>query len=215
MMPSDGVDTSTRRRVRNGQPSWTGPCSSNVLRISPPFNGGLVAVYDGEQPGRVSCDQKPRRYPMTKPTEHDDDMIMSLLRQGLDQSDPVPPDVTDFATASFSWRTIDAELAQLSYDSTDETSATTVRSTATARVVGFETGAWMIDLEHDAATAELRGQIDPAGRVGVELHVVGAVLATETDDLGRFTFEGVEAGPVAIVIRVDGQEAVKTEWIVL
>jgi hypothetical protein len=33
--------------------------------------------------------------------------------------------------------------------------------------------------------------------------------------MGRFSFEGVEAGPVALVIRVDGDEAVKTEWIVL
>lgn len=152
---------------------------------------------------------------MTKPTEQEEDKIMSLLRRGLDQSDPVPPDVTEFAKASLSWMTIDAELAQLSYDSTDETSVTTVRSTATARIVGFESGEWMIDLEHDAATAELRGQIEPAGRVEVELHLVGAVLATETDDLGRFTFEGVEAGPVAIVLRVDGAETVKTEWIVL
>jgi hypothetical protein len=73
----------------------------------------------------------------------------------------------------------------------------------------------MIDLEHDAATGELRGQIEPAGRLDVELHVIGAVLVTETDEMGRFSFEGVEAGPVALVIRVDGDEAVKTEWIVL
>jgi hypothetical protein len=127
----------------------------------------------------------------------------------------VPTDVTEFAKEALSWRTSDAELAQLSYDSTDETTSTTVRSTASARIVGFETGEWMIDLEHDAATAELRGQIQPARRVEVELHVIGAVLVTEADELGRFSFEGVEAGPVALVIRIDGDEAVKTEWIVL
>jgi hypothetical protein len=38
---------------------------------------------------------------------------------------------------------------------------------------------------------------------------------TETDDLGRFSFDGVEAGPVALVLRVEGDETVKTEWIVL
>jgi hypothetical protein len=152
---------------------------------------------------------------MTKPTDQDDAEIMSLLRRGLDQSDPVPADVIDFAKASLSWRTIDAELAELSYDSTDETSPAAVRSTATARIVGFEAGEWMIDLEHDAATGELRGQIQPAGRLEVELHVVGAVLATVADDLGRFTFRGVEEGPVAVVIRLGGEETIKTEWIVL
>jgi hypothetical protein len=114
-----------------------------------------------------------------------------------------------------SWRTIDAELAQLSYDSIDETTSATVRSTASARIVGFETGEWMIDLEHDAATGELRGQIQPAGQLEIELHVVGAVLVTETDDLGRFSFDGVEAGPVALVLRVEDDQTVKTEWIVL
>jgi hypothetical protein len=152
---------------------------------------------------------------MTKPTDQEDQKIMALLRRGLDQSDPVPSDVTEFAKEALSWRTIDAELAQLSYDSTDEATSNTVRSTASARIVGFETGEWMIDLEHDAATRELRGQIQPAGRLEVELHVVGAVLVTGTDELGRFSFDGIEAGPVALVIRVESGETVKTEWIVL
>jgi hypothetical protein len=152
---------------------------------------------------------------MTNPTDQGEEKIMSLLQLGLQQSDPVPPDVTDFAKAALSWRTIDAELAQLSYDSSDETTSATVRSTASARIVGFEAGEWMIDLEHDLATRELRGQVQPTGRLEIELHVVGAVLVTETDDLGRFSFDGVEAGPVALVLRVEGDETVKTEWIVL
>ncbi len=151
---------------------------------------------------------------MTMPTDREEEKIMALLRRGLDQTDPVPPDVTEFAKAALSWRTIEAELAMLSYDSSEER-ATAVRSTTSARIIGFEAGDWMIDLEHDAATGELRGHIEPVGRLDVELHVIGAVLATETDDLGRFTFEGVEAGPLALVIRVEGGEAVKTEWIVL
>jgi hypothetical protein len=152
---------------------------------------------------------------MTKPTDQEEEKIMSLLQLGLQQSDPVPPDVTDFAKEALSWRTIDAELAALSYDSTEETTSATVRSTAAARIVGFETGEWMIDLEHDAATGLLRGQIQPAGPLEVELHVIGAVLVTETDEMGRFSFDGVDEGPVALVIRVEGEETVKTEWIVL
>ncbi len=49
----------------------------------------------------------------------------------------------------------------------------------------------------------------------VELHLVTRVLTTESDDQGRFEFEGVYNGPVAFVIRIEGEEAVKTEWIVL
>jgi hypothetical protein len=50
---------------------------------------------------------------MTKPTDQEDEKVMALLQRGLEQSDPVPPDVIEFAKAALSWRTIDAELARL------------------------------------------------------------------------------------------------------
>jgi hypothetical protein len=152
---------------------------------------------------------------MTNPTDLEEGKIMALLQRELEQLDPVPPHVTEFAKAALSWRTIDAELAQLAHDSTDPATHPAMKSTASARLVGFETGDWIIDLRHDAGTSELRGRIEPARSVEVQLHLTGAVLTTETDDLGRFTFEGVEAGPVALVIRVAGGESVKSEWIFL
>jgi hypothetical protein len=52
--------------------------------------------------------------------------------------------------------------------------------------------------------------------VTVELHLTGDAIVTDTDDLGRFHFDGVLPGPVSLVFRVPGNlEVVKTEWTVL
>lgn len=152
---------------------------------------------------------------MTPKTPSDDAKVISLLHQALDQADPVPADVIDYAKAAFTWRAIDAELAHLAYDSSIEAIPNGVRSTATARMLSFETGERLIDVEYNAITCRLMGQIEPARVMPVELHLSGTVITTETDDLGRFLFEGVLPGPVALVFRLSTADVVKTEWIVL
>lgn len=102
---------------------------------------------------------------MSESNRQSEDRLMSLLQQGLDEADPVPTDVTDFARAALSWRTIDAELAQLAYDSSEESTSAGVRSAATARMLSFEVGTWMIDIEYNAPAGSLMGQIEPAPRL--------------------------------------------------
>jgi hypothetical protein len=151
---------------------------------------------------------------MTQQNPPTEDRVISLLHKALDEADPVPMEVIDYAKAAFSWRTIEAELAHLAYDSSAE-AINGVRSTATARMLSFETGERLIDVEYNAVTYRLMGQIEPARIMPVELHLSGSVVATQTDDLGRFLFEGVLPGPVAMVFRLSTDEVVKTEWIVL
>ena len=44
---------------------------------------------------------------------YEDDRILELLSRAVDRADPVPEHVTEAARESFTWRTIDAELAEL------------------------------------------------------------------------------------------------------
>ncbi len=153
---------------------------------------------------------------MSESTSHNEDRLLALLREGLDQADPVPADVTDFAKAALLWRSIDAELAGIAYDSGEEATPMGVRSAATARMLSFETDSWTIDIEFNSSTGRLIGQVEPARVLQVELQLAGGVIATETDELGRFTFDGVLPGPVSLIFRAPGDpEVVKTEWIVL
>lgn len=152
---------------------------------------------------------------MSDSANQQEERLLSLLRRGLDQSDRSPADVNEFAKAALSWRTIDADLAQLSYDSSEESNSVSVRGVATSRLLAFEAGELTIDLEHEPLSGHLLGQLEPAGLMTVELHMLDTVLVTESDELGRFSFDGIQSGPFALVIRLEGDEVVKTEWVIL
>ncbi|HEX2403521.1 MAG TPA: hypothetical protein VHM29_02380 [Acidimicrobiia bacterium] len=152
---------------------------------------------------------------MSDSANQHEERLLSLLRTGLGQSDPSPADVSEFAKAALSWRTIDADLAQLSYDSSEDSNSVSVRGVATSRRLAFESGELTIDLEHEPVSGHLLGQLEPAGRMTVELHVLDTVLVSESDELGRFSFDGIRSGPFALVIRLAGDEVVKTEWVIL
>lgn len=153
---------------------------------------------------------------MSENTNPKDEQLLSQLRDALDQADPVPTDVTEFAKAAFSWRDIEAELAEVSYDSSTEDVSTGVRSTATARMLSFEAGRWSIDLEYNEATNRLIGQVEPGQRLTIELHFAGGAIGIYSDEHGRFDFDDVLPGPISLVIRTAGDlEVIKTEWTVL
>ncbi|MFZ0013315.1 MAG: hypothetical protein WAL25_04285 [Acidimicrobiia bacterium] len=144
-----------------------------------------------------------------------DDRILASLRQGLQESDPVPADVAAFAKAAFTWRDIDAELAELDFDSAEEGQPSGVRSSATARMISFQVGKWMLDVEFDQDSGRLIGHITPESQFTVELHTVGALFSVESDDVGRFAAEGISPGPVSMVLHFAGGEVIKTQWVVL
>lgn len=151
---------------------------------------------------------------MSEPRSPGDEELIASLGKGLEESDPVPSDVADFARASFRWRDLDAVLAEISFDSSTE--GAEVRSSTTARVISFEVGRWTIDIEYDEANRRLLGQVDPSGIVSVEIRCGGGAMTTESDDVGRFDFEEVPRGPMSLVVRVSGDlEVIKTEWTVL
>ncbi|MGA9597612.1 MAG: hypothetical protein WBV06_15770, partial [Acidimicrobiia bacterium] len=73
-----------------------------------------------------------------------DDQLLARIAGAL-AADPVPEAVLDAARATFTWRTIDAELASLVFDSADE-GLVGVRSTETARQMTFRTPGVEIEL---------------------------------------------------------------------
>ena len=144
-----------------------------------------------------------------------DEVLLAMLRAGLGESDPVPSDVVAFAKAAFTWRDIDAQLAELEFDSAEEDVPTGVRSATTVRMMSFQAGQWMIDIEYDETAGRLIGATSPPARYSVDLHTSGAKFTTESDDLGRFTADGVAPGPLGMVLRFARGQAVKTQWVVL
>jgi hypothetical protein len=127
----------------------------------------------------------------------------------------VPSDVNEFARAAFAWRDIDAELAELEFDSIEEEVPAGVRSSATARMISFQAGQWMLDIEYDETTQRLLGAISPETAYTLELHTAGAYFTTESDESGRFEAPGVVRGPLSLVLHFHDGPVVKTQWVVL
>lgn len=144
-----------------------------------------------------------------------DAVLIARLRAGLDESDPVPGDVIEFAMAAFTWRDIDAELAELDFDSAESGQEVGVRSSATLRMISFQAGQWMLDIEYDEAAGRLLGVISPETPYRIDLHTSGAFYTTESDATGRFQAEGVIRGPLSLVLRLPDGLVVKTQWVVL
>jgi hypothetical protein len=150
-------------------------------------------------------------------TDHTESRLLELLRRGLESTDPVPTDVTEFAMAALTWRTIDAELAEVAFDSASEDTPSGVRGPGAERMLSFETATLSIDIEYRSSTRRVVGQVAPPQPATVELHHSKGTVTTVADDLGRFSFDDVEPGPVSIVCtsHADEPEVIKTEWTVL
>jgi hypothetical protein len=153
----------------------------------------------------------------------DGDALLSELQGLLARVDPVPPQLLDQVCRSFCWRTVDAELAELSFDSlVDREPALAVRCGDLGlepRMLSFgavvDGGDLSIEVEASAAADRytLVGQIYPAGATAVQVQTGnGGSTEVPVDELGRFFVEPVPRGPVRLRIEHAGR-VVQTTWV--
>jgi hypothetical protein len=161
----------------------------------------------------------------TEHTEDDpDEALLDELRALTGRVDPTPEFVVAAAKASFTWRTIDdelAELAELTYDSAlEEEPAGAVRGPDGPRMLTFEARDITIELEV-TATGEQRsivGQLVPPAAGTVEIRHPGETLTAEVDELGRFSVDGVDQGPASLRLHrraTPDAAPVATDWLAL
>jgi hypothetical protein len=139
----------------------------------------------------------------SRPENEDrDDRLLAALSAASRTLDPVPPSVTEAAKAAFTWRTIDAELAALVYDSAEQELAG-VRGVPARRSLSFEYADVVVDMELDESERTLTGQVAPRAVDWIELHQAdsGAPVRVDADDLGRFRMTGVRPGPFRLLCR--------------
>jgi hypothetical protein len=146
---------------------------------------------------------------------HEDEQLLTELRSALVDVDPVPDGVTAAARDAFGWRTLDAELAALSYDSLlDDKVLAGVRSDGdAARLLTFESPALTVEVE--VGSGRIIGQLVPPQAGEVEVRHAGGSMTVAADAVGRFVANGVPAGPVSLRCRTTDAAAVVTDWIVL
>ncbi len=144
-----------------------------------------------------------------------DDELLATLGRALDAFDPVPPAVKEYSLAGFGWRTIDAELAELVFDSAVAELAG-VRGGEETREITFRAPGVEIEvvvLSED--TRRIVGQLVPPQRAAIELRSAGGDLETiESDDLGRFSFSEVPTGNVSLRCLLADDQTVQTDWVI-
>ena len=119
-----------------------------------------------------------------------DDSLLTALQQALSAREAVPPDFVAAAKDAYAWHSIDAELAQLTYDSwQEEAAAAGLRSeSASIRALSFASAHLSIEIEITGGS--LLGQLIPARPGTVEIQVPDAdTMTIPVDEAGCFTVD--------------------------
>jgi hypothetical protein len=147
----------------------------------------------------------------------EDDALLDELRPLVARLDPVPERVQNAARGAFTWRTIDAELAELARDSALEHELAAGVRAVGGRQLTFESPALTIEIQvtDRDGTQGLIGQLAPPQSATVIVQHAAGRAEVQADELGRFTVDGIARGPVALSFVLADGASVKTEWLAL
>ena len=145
-----------------------------------------------------------------------DDELLAALRDALAAREQVPADFMAAARNAFAWQDIDAELAQLTYDSMrdGELAAASRAEAASIRALTFASANLTIEL--DVAQDTIVGQVVPAqSAVVTVLPRTGGEVAVTADEIGCFSIEPIPLGQFRLRCVTDAGVEVLTGWITL
>jgi hypothetical protein len=157
------------------------------------------------------------------PRTHDEDeTLLAELRRVVAIVDPVPERVRIAARAALDWRTLDAELAELVFDSRVDEPALAIRGSG-PRTLTFEAPGLEIELEAepDDEQGQLRitGQLVPPQSAQIGICTGGGRVLARADERGRFSARGIVPGRMRLRCWLDrapdGGRLVDTAWLVI
>ena len=146
----------------------------------------------------------------------DDDRLLAALGEAVRAARAVPPEFTEAGQAAFTWRTIDAELAALTFDSAAaEPAVPAVRAEeASPRFLTFAGSDLTIKLEIGADS--IIGQIVPAGSGHVDAcPASGPAMTAGIDEIGCFVVRPLPPSPFRLHCHLASGGSVLTTWITL
>lgn len=139
--------------------------------------------------------------------------LLAELRLLASRHDPVPQSAIAAARSAIAWRTLDAELAELTADSSTGVEPAGVRATTDERMLTFRSAGLTLEVEVIDAAGRRRilGQLVPATPARIDVRHPGGTATVEADAVGRFSAGGIVPGPVSLRC-VAGDLAVETDW---
>jgi hypothetical protein len=145
----------------------------------------------------------------------DDEGLLAVIKEALQAERAVPPEFAAAGRSAYAWHNIDAELAELTYDSLDPASVATVRSeTASIRALTFTSDHLTIEMEVNEDS--LLCQLVPTGEGTIEVQTRAGVVATiVVDEIGCFPISPIPPTAFRLRCRTGRGENVVTGWITL
>lgn len=142
----------------------------------------------------------------------DDERLLAELGVALRAEAEVPARFVEAGKAAFAWRTVDAELASLTYDSATEGVAGVRAEPADLRALTFVARGLTIELE--VTEDSLIGQVVPPQPGSVEVLLRdGSAGSVEIDEVGWFAIRPRPSGLFRLRVTTANGTAVLTEWI--
>lgn len=143
----------------------------------------------------------------------DNDAQLAELRGMTALLDPVPPEALAAARSAIAWRTMDAELAELTADTSVDPQLAGVRSVGTPTMLTFDAPELTVEVEivGTAGRRRLLGQLVPPGPGVVEVRNRNGTVTVPVDEVGRFSADDLAAGPMSLRCRA-GARLVETDW---
>jgi hypothetical protein len=148
------------------------------------------------------------------PNGWDDEQLLEALREAIRARQAVPSWFVTTGKNAYAWHNIDAELAQLTYDSQADRELALVRSeTASIRALTFTSA--HLSLELEVGTDTLFVQVMPPQAGILETHTKAGTTTSPGDESGYFAVEPIPDSPFRLRFRTAGGTDVVTGWITL
>lgn len=146
----------------------------------------------------------------------DADELLAALREAVRARQAVPDEFVQAGRSAFAWHNIDAELAQLTYDSSLDTlyQPSLRAETASIRALTFTSAHLTIEVE--VSQDSLLGQIVPAQRGTVRIQPRdGTETTVPADEIGCFAIRPIPSGPFRLHCQTAAGTGVLTGWVAL
>ena len=145
----------------------------------------------------------------------DDDELLEALSEALRAREQVPEWFVETGKNAYAWHNIDAELAQLTYDSSRDRDAVSAMRSETASIRALTFTSAQLSVELEVTTGSLVGQIIPPRAGTLEVHTTAGVASSLMDEIGCFAVTPIPNSPFRLRCRTEDGTDVLTGWITL
>ena len=145
----------------------------------------------------------------------DDEQLLAALREAMQAREAVPDWFVETGKSAYTWHNIDAELAQLTYDSYSDAAGAAITRSESASIRALTFASPHLRLELEVSGHSLLGQVIPPQAGTLETHTKAGVTTSQVDEIGCFAVDPIPDSPFRLRCRMADGTDVLTGWITL